>query len=181
MEQTTRNTDSNHEHQTVVDTHESGAEETQNQDATAVENAELAELKDKYIRLYADFDNFRKRTNRERLEVIQSANRDLMLALLPVLDDFDRAFKNLGDKTSGDPVLEGFKLIHHKLIDIMNHKGLKPMESSVGKEFDVETMEAVTNVPVQDESQKGKVIDELERGYMLGEKILRFAKVVVGE
>lgn len=168
-------------HQSVIDTHEQGSTESENADLNITENEEIAILKDKYIRLFADFENFRKRTAKERIELIQTANKDLMQALLPVLDDFDRAFKNLGDKISGDPILEGFRLIHQKMLDIMMHKGLKQMDVSTGKDFDVESMEAVTNIPAPSEDLKGKVIDEIERGYLLGEKVLRYAKVVVGE
>ncbi|MFN3950880.1 MAG: nucleotide exchange factor GrpE [Thermaurantimonas sp.] len=168
-------------HQSIIDTHEQGNSDTESSDLNVNDNEEIAVLKDKYLRLYADFENFRKRNAKERVELIQSANKELMQALLPVLDDFDRAFRNLGDKISGDPTLEGFKLIHHKMLDIMVHKGLKPMEISIGKDFDVEFMEAVTNVPAPSEDLKGKVVDEIERGYILGDKVIRYAKVVVGE
>lgn len=168
-------------HQTLVDIHEADSSENESPADNTAEIDELASLKDKYLRLFADFENFRKRNARERLELVQTANKELMLALLPVLDDFDRAFKNLGDKISGDPVFEGFKLIHHKMQDIMIHKGLKPMEISTGKPFDVEMMEAVTNIPAPSDELKGKVVDEIERGYLLGDKVLRYAKVVVGE
>lgn len=167
--------------QSVIDTHEPGNVESEAPDPNISENEEIAILKDKYLRLFADFENFRKRSTKERIELIQSANKELMHALLPVLDDFDRAFKNLGDKISGNPALEGFKLIHNKMLDIMMHKGLKPMELSTGKSFDVESMEAITNIPAPSEDLKGKVVDEIERGYILGDKVLRYAKVVVGE
>lgn len=176
-----QNTHAEEVQNTVVDTHQPGSAESEAPELTISENEQLAELKDKYLRLYADFENFRKRNAKERIELVQTANKELMQALLPVLDDFDRAFKNLGDKISGDPVLEGFKLIHHKMLDIMIHKGLKPMESASGKDFDVESMEAITKIPAPSEDLKGKVVDEVERGYMLGEKVLRYAKVVVGE
>ncbi len=167
--------------QSVIDTHEPGSSDTESQDLNITDNEEIAILKDKYLRLYADFENFRKRNAKERVELIQSANKELMQVLLPVLDDFDRAFRNLGDKISGDPALEGFRLIHHKMLDIMMHKGLKPMEISTGKAFDVEFMEAVTNIPAPSDDLKGKVVDEIERGYILGDKVIRYAKVVVGE
>ena len=142
----------------------------------------LAEQKDKYLRLFAEFENFRKRTARERLELIETASQDLMTRLLPVLDDFDRAMKSLDAvKEEYASAVNGVELIKNKLFDTLKAKGLSPMESTVGKPFDVETMEAITNIPAPDESLKGKVVDEIERGYQLGSRIIRYAKVVVGE
>ena len=138
---------------------------------------ELSDLKDQNLRLYADFENFRKRTARERLDLYSSANHELMEAMLPVLDDFKRAMKAQEDEKA----TEGFKLIYHKLENTLKNKGLKPMEDSIGKEFDVDTMEAITRIPAPEDKLKGKVIDEVERGYFLGKRILRYAKVVVGE
>ncbi len=139
--------------------------------------AEVKDLKDQNLRLYAEFENFRKRTAKERLELYSTANQELMSALLPVLDDFQRALK-----AEDNPVEnEGIKLIIKKLENTLTNKGLKPMEDTKGKEFDVETMEAVTRIPAPEKSLKGKIIDEVEKGYYLGTKILRYAKVVVGE
>lgn len=137
---------------------------------------ELAKLKDQHMRLFADFENYKKRTAKERVELYGSANMELMSALLPVVDDFQRALKNMSDEAQ-----EGVQLIYSKLENVLKQKGLKPMESSIGKDFDVDTMEAVSRIPAPDKKQKGKVIDELEQGFYLGNKIIRYAKVVVGE
>ncbi len=138
---------------------------------------DLANLKDQHLRLFADFENYKKRTSRERSELYSTANQELMDALLPILDDFQRAMKNL----EGNEAQGGIQLIFSKLENTLRNKGLKPMENSTGKEFDVDTMEAVTRIPAPSEELKGKVVDEIERGYMLGNKILRYSKVVVGE
>lgn len=146
--------------------------------ATEKLEIELAELKDQHRRLYAEFDNFRKRSMKERKELIKTAGSDTIVALLPVLDDFDRALKALENVEAG-PLKDGVLLIHHKLSSILEQKGMKAMQS-VGSEFDTDLHEAVTNVPVEDESMKGKVIEELEKGYYLNDKVIRYAKVVVG-
>lgn len=138
---------------------------------------EMEELRDKYVRLYADFDNFKKRNARERLELIQVAGKDVITGLLPVVDDFERAMKVL-EKAEDKSALEGMQLIHNKLSNNLAAKGLKAMES-VGKEFDVDQHEAITEIPAGPE-MAGKVIDEVEKGYYLNDKIIRFAKVVVG-
>ena len=139
--------------------------------------AELAELKDQHRRLYAEFDNFRKRSMKERMELIKTAGSDTIIALLPVLDDFDRALKALESVEEG-PLKDGVNLIHQKLVSILQQKGLKPMES-IGEDFNTDLHEAVTNVPAGEE-KIGKVVDELEKGYMLNDKVIRYAKVVVG-
>lgn len=138
---------------------------------------ELQKLKDQHLRLFADFENYKRRTAKERIDLFGSANQELMSALLPVLDDFQRALKNLEETEAHS----GVQLIFGKLENTLKQKGLKPMESSVGKNFDLDTMEAVTRIPAPEEALKGKVVDELERGYELGTKIIRYAKVVVGE
>jgi molecular chaperone GrpE len=144
--------------------------------------AALAEQKDKYLRLFAEFENFRKRTARERIELIETASHDLMVRLLPILDDFDRAFKAMEpEKETHQALFNGVELIKNKLNDTLRAKGLVVMEPSTGQPFDVETMEAITRIPAPDDTMKGKVIDEVERGYKLGNKIIRYAKVVVGE
>ena len=147
------------------------------EDPVEVLEAEVKDLKDQNLRLYAEFENFRKRTAKERLELLGTANQELMGALLPVLDDFQRALK-----AEENPVEnEGIKLIIQKLENTLSSKGLKPMEETTGKDFDVETMEAITRIPAPEDELKGKIIDEIEKGYYLGNKILRYAKVVVGE
>lgn len=139
------------------------------------------EINDKYLRLYSEFDNFRKRTQKEKLELYKTAGEDIILALLPVLDDFERAEKAMQEEREINNIKEGINLIHHKLINTLENKGLKPMDSSVGNDFDLEKQEAITRIPAPSADMKGKVIDEVERGYTLNEKVIRFSKVVIGE
>lgn len=141
--------------------------------------ATVSELKDKHLRLLAEFDNFKKRTMRERLELQNSASRDVMISLLPVLDDFDRAKKSADDPNTEEVFSEGVTLVYNRLYSILQNMGLKAMNST-GELFDAEFHEAITEIPVPDENRKGKVIDTLEKGYMLHDKIIRHAKVVVG-
>jgi molecular chaperone GrpE len=139
--------------------------------------AEIQELKDQNLRLYAEFENFRRRNARERLDLIATAGEKVIKSLLPILDDFDRAMKALGE----GPERQGLGLIQTKLLNALKAEGLKVMDSTVGQAFDVERMEAITNIPAPTPELAGCVIDELETGYILGEKIIRYAKVVVGQ
>lgn len=139
---------------------------------------EVAEHKDKYIRLYSEFENFRRRTAKEKLEMIQSANEQLLKALLPVVDDFERAEKSFKDKESKE--LEGFFLIYNKFKKTLDQYGVKTMEAGAGSEFNPDLHEAITQIPAPDEKLKGKIVDVVEKGYLLNEKVIRFAKVVVG-
>jgi molecular chaperone GrpE len=139
---------------------------------------ELAEAKDKYVRLYAEFDNHRRRTAKEKLEMIQSANEQLLKSLLPVIDDFERAEKSFKEKS--DKESEGFFLIQNKFKKLIEQYGVKAMEISVGTAFNPDLHEAITQIPAPKEELKGKVVDAVEKGYLLGEKVIRFAKVVVG-
>lgn len=141
---------------------------------------ELEELRDKYVRLYADFDNARKRMAREKLEIIQTASKDLIRDLLPVLDDFERAQKAMAGSDDVNAVREGVQLVHNKLHHVLTSKGLKAMES-IGQEFNSDQHEAITEIPAPTPEQAGKVIDEVEKGYYLSDKIIRFAKVIVGK
>ena len=141
---------------------------------------EIAELKDKYLRLRAEFDNFRKRSVKEKIDLMGTAAKDTMTALLPVLDDFDRAKKNAEDESSTEPFSEGVMLVYNKLYSTLQQKGLSPMEST-GEVFDPELHEAITEIPAPSEDMKGKVFDTIETGYLLKEKIIRHAKVVVGK
>lgn len=141
---------------------------------------ELDELRDKYVRLYADFDNFRKRTAKEKLEIIQVAGKDVIIGLLPVLDDFERALKALEGHEENASAREGMLLIHNKLLHYLTGKGLKAMETK-GQEFNADLHEAVTEIPAPTPELAGKVVDEVEKGYYLNDKIIRFAKVVVGK
>lgn len=142
--------------------------------------AQLAEQKDKFLRLYADFDNFKKRNARERLELIDTAARETIQSLLPVLDDFDRAMQSMEKATDLDSVKNGMQLIHHKMQHILTARGLKAMETK-GQDFDTERHEAITEIPAPTPDLAGKVVDEVEKGYLLNEKIIRYAKVVVGK
>jgi len=143
---------------------------------------EAAEMKDKYLRLYSEFENFRRRSAKERLELIQTSTADLVKELLEVLDDFERAKKSnkeLNDEASNS-VKEGFDLVQNKFEKILKNQGLKKMEAK-GSDFDADLHEAIAKIPAPDKKQKGKVVDVVEEGYMLNDKIIRFAKVVIGE
>jgi molecular chaperone GrpE len=137
------------------------------------------EMNDKYLRLYSEFDNFRKRSSREQVELRKTAAADIFAAILPVLDDFDRAAKAMETADEVEVVKEGMQLIHNKMWSIVSSKGLEAMDAN-GQVFDPEIHEAITSIPAPDESMKGKVIDILEKGYSLNGKVIRFAKVVVG-
>ncbi len=141
---------------------------------------EVADLKDKYLRLYSDFENYRKRTAKERLDLITTASEDMLRDLIPVVDDFERALKASDSEVEGSKVREGNLLIFHKLVKILESKGLKQMDDLVGKPFDAETQEAITQIPAPNEELKGKVVDVIEKGYVLGDKVVRYAKVVIG-
>ena len=139
------------------------------------------EVNEKYLRLYSEFDNFRRRTQKEKLELYKTAGEDIMVALLPVLDDFERAEKASSEEQDIKSFKEGIDLIYQKLLNILKQQGLNQMESNVGKSFDVELQEAITKIKAPSDDMKGKIIDEVERGYKLNDKVIRFSKVVVGE
>jgi len=141
---------------------------------------EVQDQKDKYLRLFAEFDNFRKRSARENLEIRQTAGKEVITSLLDVLDDCERAEKQLQNAENIDQIKEGVQLVFNKLRSTLQARGLKPMKS-IHTDFDVEKHEAITEIPVKDEKLKGKVIDEVQKGYYLNDKIIRFAKVVVGK
>ena len=143
-------------------------------------SAEVGELKEKYLRLYSDFENFRKRTAKERIDLIKTASEDVLKDLIPVVDDFERAFKAAEKEADVQKIQEGNQLIFHKLVKILDSKGLKPMEDLNGKPFDPDTQEAITQIPSPSPELKGAVVDVVEKGYFLGEKVVRFAKVVTG-
>ena len=142
--------------------------------------ASLAKEKDDYIRLMAEFENYRRRSAAERLEMINTASEKIILELLPVLDDCERAFKSLEQSDDSASAKEGTELIYNKLTSILKAKGLKEIEAA-GKPFDTEFMEAVAQFPVQEDEKKGCVFDVVQKGYMLGSKVIRYAKVVVGQ
>lgn len=141
--------------------------------------AELEEMKDKYLRQAAEFDNFRRRTAKERMELIQTAGKEVITELLEVLDDCDRAQQQFDNQSDLDSLKEGVGLVFAKLRNKLNAKGLKPMETK-GAEFNPDQHEAITEIPAPTEDLKGKVVDEVVKGYYLNDKIIRFAKVVVG-
>ena len=140
----------------------------------------LKEQEDKFLRLYAEFDNFRRRSSREKIELMTTAGKDMILLLLPVLDDFDRAVANNEQVEDPAALRDGFKLIQTKLSQLLESQGLKAIEAH-HQPFDYELHEAIANLPVADENQKGKVIDQVEKGYYLNDKVIRYAKVVVGQ
>ena len=159
------------------DVHESqeadpSQEETEINEADKVQEMgeKLAELNDKYLRLYSEYENYRKRTNQEKADLLLNGSREMMKAILPVIDDFERALAATED--------EGVQLIYNKMLKILEQKGLKAMEVK-GEKFDENLHEAITRIPAAEESQKGTVVDVVEKGYYLNDKVLRYAKVVV--
>lgn len=136
------------------------------------------ELNDKYLRLYSEFDNYRKRTIKEKIDLQKSASQDLIADLLPVIDDFERALQAFEEHKADDETIKGIELIYNKLFNLLIQKGLKPM-NSMGTEFNTDYHEAITNIQADDD-MKGKVVDVIQKGYLLNDKVLRFAKVVVG-
>jgi molecular chaperone GrpE len=149
-------------------------------DETEKLHVEIAELKDKILRIYSEFDNFKKRTAKERIEQSKTAGLEIILNMLPVLDDFDRAKKSIAEAKDLEAVKEGVSLIHNKIKATLESKGLQEM-TTISTVFDTDLHEAITNIPAPSEELKGKVVDELEKGYFLNGKVVRFAKVVVGQ
>lgn len=141
---------------------------------------ELAKEKDKFIRLFAEFENYKRRTAKERIDLFKTASQDVMVALLPVLDDFDRAYIEIS-KTEEKDLLKGVELISNKLKDTLKQKGLEPIVVKQGDTFNADDHEAITQIPAPSEDLKGKIIDVIEKGYKLGEKVIRFPKVVIGQ
>jgi molecular chaperone GrpE len=142
--------------------------------------AEVQEQKDKYLRLFAEFDNFKRRTAKERIELTQTAGKEVITSMLDVLDDCDRAEKQMQTTTDIAQIKEGVQLVFNKLRTTLQNKGLKSMES-INTEFDVEKHEAITEIPAPTPDLKGKVVDEVTKGYYLNDKLIRFAKVIVGK
>lgn len=140
----------------------------------------LTEMQDKYLRLSAEFDNYRKRTLREKIEMTKMAGESVLQSILPVIDDFDRAMVSINETDDCNAVKEGISLIYSKLSDFLRQNGVKEMEV-LNSAFDSDLQEAITNVPVADESMKGKVVHVIQKGYVMNEKVIRFPKVVVGE
>lgn len=167
------------------DTQVAENEEQQEDKVEAEEKSEptleeqLGEAKDKYIRLYSEFENFRRRTSKEKLDLISTANKNLMSDLIPVMDDFERAMAASESNDDVTALREGMSLIQNKLVKSLENKGLKKMGVKMGDGFDDEVHEAITQIPAE-KKLEGKVVDVVEPGYMLGETVVRFAKVVVG-
>ncbi|KAA9332494.1 nucleotide exchange factor GrpE [Hymenobacter busanensis] len=141
---------------------------------------EVNDLKDKYLRLAAEFENYKRRTTKERADLFKTANQELMTVLLPVLDDFERAHQHTRDSDDANVVRESISIIYNKLSKALQQKGLQPMETKGGA-FDPDLHEAITQIPAPSEELKGKVVDEIEKGYYLGDKVIRHAKVVLGQ
>ena len=169
------------------DTEDTSSGEDLSTDEPAEEEDELTRLqnevgaaKDKYLRLFAEFENFRRRTAKERLELITTASEGVIGDLLPVVDDFERSLQIFKENEAVAPMYEGIQLVHGKLIKVLEQKGLKAMDVAVGSDFDSEYHEAVVQTPAPSEDLKGKVVDVIDKGYFLGDKVLRYAKVVIG-
>jgi len=145
--------------------------------------ADLAKEKDKFLRLFAEFENFKKRTAKERIDLFKTANQEVLQAMLPVLDDFDRALVQISktDTTEEQQLLKGVELIHEKLKSTLVSKGLEQVDIKAGDDFNADYAEAITQIPAPTEDLKGKIVDVVEKGYKLGEKIIRFPKVVIGQ
>jgi molecular chaperone GrpE len=155
-------------------------DEISNENPIEVLENQLAEQKDKFLRLFAEFDNYKKRMAKDRLEYMSMAGKDILLELISFKDDFERAMKSFENSDDMSAIKEGIALIYDKLNKSIEKKGVKKMVS-IGEPFNVETHEAITEIPAMDESQRGVVIDEIESGYTLHDKVIRYAKVVVGK
>jgi molecular chaperone GrpE len=153
--------------------------ETENDNSLEKKDAELQEMKDKYLRLFAEFDNYKRRTSKEKIDMIQTAGKEIVISMLEVVDDCDRAEKQMQQSEDLEQVKQGNQLVFNKLRAILQQKGLSSMDS-VDAEFDVEKHEAITEIEAG-EAKKGKVVDEVQKGYYLNGKLIRFAKVVVGK
>ena len=153
------------------------------EDKLVAQNEELQEkyndLNDRFLRLYSEFDNFRKRNAKEKLELIKTASQNLIVDLLPILDDLERGIEAFKEHNADPELIKGVELIYNKFYNILKQKGLKAMDS-MGKEFDTDWHEAITNIPAPSEDLKGKVVDVIQKGYLLNDKVIRYAKVIVG-
>jgi len=164
----------------VSELKEEPKETTENEQSEVEKLAiELSEAKDKYLRLYSEFENFRRRTAKERLDLIGSASADLMTDLLPVLDDFERA-RGANENSNSNVEREGMNLIYQKLLKQLKNKGLKPMKDLEGKSFDAEIHEAISQIPAPKKKLKNRIVHVVEKGYYLNDKVIRYAKVVIG-
>lgn len=160
--------------------HKKGHKKTHAEEQLEKAEMDLLELKDRHIRLQAEFDNYRKRTLKERIDLLKTANESLLISLLPVIDDFDRALQTMDSVEEESPVKEGVKLIYNKFQEFLKQNGVKEIEAK-GQDFDTDLHEAITEVPAPSEEMKGKIVDVVQKGYFLNDKVIRFAKVVIGE
>jgi molecular chaperone GrpE len=174
----TSNAEANNAEQNSENINTEASEENTKQEPTPEELAK--EANDKYLRLYSEFENFRRRTAKEKLELISTASEGVIKEMLSVLDDFERAIKSNETSEDINGIKEGMKLVHQKMHSILKQKGLEEMDSQ-GKEFNIDEHEALTKIPAPSSDLKGKVVDVIEKGYKLKEKVIRYAKVVVGE
>ncbi len=172
-EKTTEATQNTEEQQTAEATEETLSAEEKLQE-------ELGKEKDKFLRLFAEFENYKRRTAKERIENMKSANQEVMVAMMPILDDFDRALPELA-KSEDTEMLKGVELIHGKFKNTLQQKGLAQVEVNAGDDFNADFHDAITQIPAPTEDLKGKIVDVIEKGYKLGDKIIRHPKVVVGQ
>jgi molecular chaperone GrpE len=180
---TTENTEIDQELHEVTLENNANGEQIVVEDELSVEEQltqDLAKEKDKYLRLFAEFENYKRRTSKERIELFKTANQEVLLAMLPVLDDFDRALVEI-NKSDDELLTKGVELIHEKLKSTLVSKGLEQVEVKAGDAFDADFAEAITQIPASSDKLKGKIVDVLEKGYKLGDKIIRFPKVVIGQ
>lgn len=143
--------------------------------------AEVQQEKDKFLRLFAEFENYKKRTSRERIELFSTASEDVMKTLLPILDDFERALNHIDEGKEAEALRKGVLLIYNKLVSTLEQKGLKVIAVEKGEAFNADDHEAITQIPAPTDDMKGKIIDVVEKGYKLGDKVIRFPKVVIGQ
>lgn len=182
-ESTTEETVDNSTNKMAEDAEKTEETETKKETETSVEEqlqTKINELNDRYIRLSAEFDNYRKRTQKEKIETIKNAGEDIFKEMLPIIDDFERGLAHMDTMTDVEALREGVALIYKKFTEFLNKRGVNAVDAK-GMNFDVDVMEAIAKMPATEEDQKGKVFDCVEKGYKLGDKVIRFAKVVVSE
>ncbi len=165
------------EQEVAQDTQEEVVEQTKEEQLAE----ELGKEKDKFLRLFAEFENYKKRTTKERIELFKTASEDVMVAMLPVLDDFERALSHIDEDKEAEEMRKGVMLIYQKLLTTLGQKGLEAIKVEQGDTFDAEYHEAITQIPAPSDDLKGKIIDVVEKGYKLGDKVIRFPKVVIGQ
>lgn len=168
------------ENEKISDQQHNNEQESENVDVESQLKEELAKEKDKFLRLFAEFENYKKRTTKERIELFKTAGQEVIVALLPILDDFDRAYNEIS-KTEEKELLKGVELIKNKLNSTLKSKGLELVELNPGDQFNADVHEAITQIPAPTEDLKGKIVDVVEKGYKLGDKVIRFPRVVIGQ